>query len=537
MNYKYLNKLIPFIIFLIILNIGFLNKLHSQQFKTYHFEELVTYKTPKDSTLLILNNTREKALLKNDTISFIKSLISISAFNRYHLKYNQAFKIAGEALFIAEEFRDSLLEAKAYEELGVLSYLYKQHNDAKDNFIKSHSILKKLFAKKIVDDSEMYQSHYNLVMYYQGIRDAKNLAAHIDSCLTIGKKIMKDDTYKVYLNEKKSSIIEWKDKNKETLSLLIKSANELENLKITSEIQKNKKSFLLILYGRIAILYMKLNNLDLAKTYFEKSVRIENITGEATFYRAYLYSRYALTLSKKELYDEAYKYEQKSNEMGNTYLNPRNARNKGFLTIKNRYKDEIAKKNTLLNSKNLEISDKKAEILRFQIFFVIALLLITFIGFMIRSRIRSLKHEKSEQNSKDLLDIKNKELTTSTLQLIEKEEIVKTLKDHIKKSDIDSSTKALLKSIDNSSTSLWDSFNSRFSSLNKGFYERLQLKVPDLTSSDLKICALIKLNFSGKEMAHLLGISLGSVHVARHRLRKKMKLERNQNLTSFITTI
>ena len=73
--------------------------------------------------------------------------------------------------------------------------------------------------------------------------------------------------------------------------------------------------------------------------------------------------------------------------------------------------------------------------------------------------------------------------------------------------------------------------------LNENFYDRLQQKAPDLSSADLKICALIKLNFSGKEMAHLLGISLGSVHVARHRLRKKMDLERDVNLTNFINSI
>ena len=62
-------------------------------------------------------------------------------------------------------------------------------------------------------------------------------------------------------------------------------------------------------------------------------------------------------------------------------------------------------------------------------------------------------------------------------------------------------------------------------------------KVPDLSAADLKVCALIKLNFTGKEMSHLLGISLGSVHVARHRLRKKMNLNRSDNLTNYINSI
>ncbi|WP_091891018.1 hypothetical protein [Polaribacter sp. KT25b] len=156
---------------------------------------------------------------------------------------------------------------------------------------------------------------------------------------------------------------------------------------------------------------------------------------------------------------------------------------------------------------------------------------------MVRQRIKNLKFEKKQQNSKELLDVKNKELTTNTLQLIEKEQVIKKLSDYIKEISPDNKTKMILKSLEKNSTSLWDSFNRRFNQLNKGFYERLQKKVPDLSRGDRKFCALIKLNFSGKEMAYLLGISLGSVHVARHRLRKKMNLERNQNLTKFINSI
>ena len=55
-----------------------------------------------------------------------------------------------------------------------------------------------------------------------------------------------------------------------------------------------------------------------------------------------------------------------------------------------------------------------------------------------------------------------------------------------------------------------------------------------LKQTDLKICALVKLNFPSKDMAKLLGISVESVHTSRHRLRKKLGLERNDNLEEFI---
>ncbi|WP_373942573.1 hypothetical protein OEG92_04970 [Polaribacter sejongensis] len=162
------------------------------------------------------------------------------------------------------------------------------------------------------------------------------------------------------------------------------------------------------------------------------------------------------------------------------------------------------------------MAKEKEALLNFRITLFIILFLVIILTLIFRQRIKNLKFEKKQQNSKELLDVKNKELTTNTLQLIEKEQVIKQLSDFIKEANPGNKSKIILKTIERSSTSLWDSFNRRFNQLNKGFYDRLQEKVPDLSRADRKLCALIKLNFSGKEMAHLLGISLGSVHVARH---------------------
>ncbi|MFW2376918.1 MAG: helix-turn-helix transcriptional regulator, partial [Cellulophaga baltica] len=77
-------------------------------------------------------------------------------------------------------------------------------------------------------------------------------------------------------------------------------------------------------------------------------------------------------------------------------------------------------------------------------------------------------------------------------------------------------------------------FEARFTAINQSFYKNLKDTYPSLSQTDLKLCALVKLNFSSKEMSSLLGISIESVHTSRYRLRKKLNLERNDNLTEFI---
>ncbi|MEO1012970.1 MAG: hypothetical protein AAFX53_16850, partial [Bacteroidota bacterium] len=148
-------------------------------------------------------------------------------------------------------------------------------------------------------------------------------------------------------------------------------------------------------------------------------------------------------------------------------------------------------------------------------------------------RRRELEIEKTEE----LLELKNKELAVSALQLVEKDEFLRMLKDKLKDNgDMvkASELKQVLRSVSVSNDNNWEEFKLRFTAVNEKFYKKLIGKYPRLTQSDQKICALIKLNFTSKDMARLLGISVESVHTTRYRLRKKMGLDRSVNLEEFI---
>src|SRR5690606_10190657 len=80
----------------------------------------------------------------------------------------------------------------------------------------------------------------------------------------------------------------------------------------------------------------------------------------------------------------------------------------------------------------------------------------------------------------------------------------------------------------------WEDFKKYFESVHNNFFTALKEQYPDLTPTDLKMCALIRLNLSMKEMATVLGISPESVKTSRYRLRKKLGLEHEENLLSFM---
>ncbi|WP_066218983.1 helix-turn-helix transcriptional regulator [Formosa haliotis] len=523
-----LNSFLKYSILIITLNIGLSSGLHAQQFKAFR-NATITNKTPLDSLVKIYKN----ALQKQDTLEIISSLIDLSTINRIHLEFSEAFKYAGNALFLAEEFKDTLSIARAHEEYGVLNYLFKQDESAGENFKKANTYFQIAYQNKQIPQSHLFSSSYNLALYYQRTAQDDLLLKSISKCEQIAKKSIQDSVCYDFLNEKRASIFERKKEYSKAIALLKKSINNLKHAKSFNE----NKSFLIILNARLGDLYRSLQDYKLAGNYYKTALNIEDSKNENIFYKAYIYSRYAETLTELEAYKDAYKNEFESKKIYQRYLNPRNDDNLGFLTIKNNYNEQINSKNKQLIAQKLELAQQNQKLLRLRVLCFVLLFTAILAALIIRSHIKNIKHQKKEADSKLVIDSKNKELTVNTLQLIEREKVIELLSDHIKKSDLDSTTRTLLKTIDKRSINLWDSFNNRFITQNEGFYERLKAKAPDLSAADLKICALIKLNFTGKEMAYLLGISLGSVHVARHRLRKKMNLDRDVNLSNYINAI
>lgn len=80
----------------------------------------------------------------------------------------------------------------------------------------------------------------------------------------------------------------------------------------------------------------------------------------------------------------------------------------------------------------------------------------------------------------------------------------------------------------------WSQFEATFSQINHSFYENLFSAYPNLTGNERKISAFLKMNLSTKEIANITHQSIRSIEMARSRLRSKLNLDRNENLTKFL---
>ncbi|HPH83468.1 MAG TPA: hypothetical protein PL185_12900 [Flavobacteriales bacterium] len=149
---------------------------------------------------------------------------------------------------------------------------------------------------------------------------------------------------------------------------------------------------------------------------------------------------------------------------------------------------------------------------------------------------KKILKEKQLQNE---LEFKESQISAMALQMLQKNELMTSLKEQLEKqgaSTIENDLNRILNRSDYQDKE-WSDFNIQFESLNKNFYTRLKEAYPEISPNDLKLCALIKLNMSIKEMAGILNISPDSVKTARYRLRKKLKMNSEDNLTEFILAL
>lgn len=83
-------------------------------------------------------------------------------------------------------------------------------------------------------------------------------------------------------------------------------------------------------------------------------------------------------------------------------------------------------------------------------------------------------------------------------------------------------------------SNIWEEFEVLYTSGNNSFIELILEKHPDLTANEKRLCYLVMMGFDTKEISDLLSKSIRSIEMARHRLRKKLNIERESNMQDYL---
>ena len=141
---------------------------------------------------------------------------------------------------------------------------------------------------------------------------------------------------------------------------------------------------------------------------------------------------------------------------------------------------------------------------------------------------------------------RDKELANQTMDLIRKNKFLVRIKEDLEKLKSSSSDESLKDKIgllinkidkDIEHKKQWEVFETAFDEVHEDFLSRLKAEYPNLTPKELRLCAYLRMNISTKEIAPLMNISIRGVEICRYRVRKKLNIDRDQNLTSMIINL
>lgn len=195
-------------------------------------------------------------------------------------------------------------------------------------------------------------------------------------------------------------------------------------------------------------------------------------------------------------------------------------------------------------------------------FFLFCSLLVWFVRWrtdrMVYRRARKMEAEKMRQDLKmaeqeQIIESQKQQLLEQQLQdkgrkiasmamdaVMHKQQvsdIQQELKDHVplglsSRHEIERMLRHVTDHID--SDEYWNIYRENFDLIHKMFFRNLRERYPALTTTDLKFCALLRLNLSTKDIAHFTGLTIRGVEGARYRLRRKLQIPGGQSLTEFL---
>jgi tetratricopeptide (TPR) repeat protein len=329
-------------------------------------------------------------------------------------------------------------------------------------------------------------------------------------------------------------------------------------------------------YTNLGVINQRLQNYDEALPYFEKALQLFNDLNHTVMIANYqvVLSGYYLEIDKpdksieyaKTAYDSSVEHGFKkvvydaAAMLSKAYLQKIDTLTSNkYLILQYQMKDSLDIERSAMQLSKLEIryafeKQKQAKQIEQQrkefVLIIIILTLVLGLGIVImyfaRQKIKAKNTKIEKMQLEKELEFKNKELALKVMSLLKKNEILseisKKLMD-VKNEAVKEETKEAITRIykdlqKSTDDEIWEEFELRFRQVHRDFYDQLMEKFPDLSPSEQRLCAFLRLNMSSKEISELTGQSLNALETARYRLRKKLGISNSQvNLITFLSQV
>jgi tetratricopeptide (TPR) repeat protein len=482
---------------------------------------------------------------------------NIGLVYEYQGAYTKAISYYLKSLKISEEIGDKKVIQSACNNIGGIHYNQGAYDEALSYFFKSLKISKEIGIKKGEADS---YNNIGSIYRQQGFED-KSLQYHLKS-LKIKEEIGdKRGLFSSYQNLGVSYYT--KGSYDKTLSYYLKSLNIAEEM--------DDKHGIATTYLNISALNIRLAD----STAINETQRIEYLKKAIkNSSRSYKLAKETGSLplvseacnSLMNTYSKLGNY-KRAIEFSEIYIISKDSlfdktKTKELAKIEAKYEyqkqteiDSLAHVNEIKIKDQVLLREKevsKMKIITFVIIGSIILIVTLLIIYLQRGRIKknkmisqqekqltnvNLKNKELEnKNLLSELEYKHKEVVNFALHIAEKNDFLENLQKTLNASNDQIDPKTLKKLIAQNLSTEKDraEFNANIESLNDSFFLKLGEKFPKLTKNDKRLCALLRLNLSSKEIASIQNISPNSVDVNRYRLRKKLDITTDEDLSNFL---
>jgi DNA-binding CsgD family transcriptional regulator len=203
-----------------------------------------------------------------------------------------------------------------------------------------------------------------------------------------------------------------------------------------------------------------------------------------------------------------------------------------------RYESEKRESELQLNAQEIELLNRENKIKTL----TNSLLIISLTAVILSALVYFLYQRTQKRKLTKDVHLKNQLLSMHALQMIQKNGILETIKHHVaevadKSGDHGKVFSKIRSQVDSglSQDKDWEDFVNIFSQVHVDFLSKLRKENADMTTGEIRLAALLRLNLATKEIASILGISPASANIARYRLRKKLNLTREEDLVDFLT--
>ncbi|MEM5564866.1 tetratricopeptide repeat protein [Psychroserpens sp. AS72] len=177
-------------------------------------------------------------------------------------------------------------------------------------------------------------------------------------------------------------------------------------------------------------------------------------------------------------------------------------------------------------------------------FSFLAIASLLYFSFKQRLKKNRIEREKQEEIYKQEIAFKKKELTSQTLHLVQKNTFIQELKENLEKIKqspelfkVEFRRLVMLLKKESAEDKDWEVFKSYFSEVHNDFDNKIKSIANDITEKEIRLASFLRMNLSTKEIASMINVLPDSVLKSKYRLKKKLQLDKEEDLTQFLNTL